>query len=84
VSLSIGDAIKELPPSAKLVFVVLEHEGPLTQQEITEKSRLSARTARYALNQLNDLNVISEDIYFPDARQQLYELTIDNPRKSSR
>jgi transcriptional antiterminator len=82
--MSIDDTIKELPPSAKLVFVVLEHEGPLTQQQITEKSRLSARTARYALNQLNGSNVIREDVYFPDARQHLYELTIDNPRKLSR
>lgn len=64
--------LADLPPSAKLVFVVLEHEGTLTQKRLVEETRLSARTVRYALNQLTEINAISEQISFMDARQTLY------------
>jgi DNA-binding MarR family transcriptional regulator len=65
----------DLPPSAKLVLVVLEHEGTLTQKQLVEKTRLSGRTVRYALNQLTEINAISEQISFMDARQTLYTTT---------
>ncbi|ACV10522.1 ArsR family transcriptional regulator [Halorhabdus utahensis DSM 12940] len=67
--------ITDLPPSAKLVFKVLEYKGPLTQKGIVEESMLSARTVRYALERLEEVDVVSEDVYFADARQNLYELT---------
>jgi len=67
----------DLPPSAKLVFKVLEYNGPLTQKGIVEESMLSARTVRYALERLEDIGVITEDVYFADARQNLYELAED-------
>ena len=62
----------DLPPSAKLVFTVLEHEGPLTQKQTTEKSRLSERTARYALERLKEIDAINEEMNLRDARQMLY------------
>ncbi|MFT4881335.1 MAG: hypothetical protein ACI9HI_001339, partial [Salinirussus sp.] len=37
-----GDGIADLPPSAKLVYKVLEYNGPLTQKGIVEESMLSA------------------------------------------
>lgn len=64
----------DLPPSAKLVFTVLDEEGPLTQQQIAEKTRLSSRTARYALTQLEEISAIEEQISFADARQKIYQL----------
>ena len=67
--------IDDLPPSAKLVFKVLEYKGSLTQKQIVEESMLSARTVRYALERLEAIDVVSEDVYFADARQNLYELT---------
>ena len=70
--------ITDLPPSAKLVFKVLEYKGPLTQKGIVEESMLSARTVRYALERLEEVDVVSEDVYFADARQNLYELTTDD------
>jgi len=70
-----GEGIADLPPSAKLVFKVLEYDGPLTQKGIVEESMLSARTVRYALERLDEVGVIEEDVYFADARQNLYELT---------
>ena len=70
-----GEAIADLPPSAKLVYKVLEYDGPLTQKGIVEESMLSARTVRYALERLDEVGVIEEDVYFADARQNLYKLT---------
>ena len=64
----------DLPPSAKLVFTVLDHEGPLTQKRIVEETRLSARTARYALDRLEHVDVINKKMHFRDARQNLYTL----------
>jgi len=69
------EEIAELPPSAKLVYKVLEYNGPLTQKGIVQESMLSARTVRYALERLDEIGVIEEDVYFADARQNLYELT---------
>ena len=64
----------DLPPSAKLVFMVLEHEGPLTQKRLVEKTRLSARTTRYALDRLEHIDVVNKKMGFRDARQNLYTL----------
>ena len=44
-----GEELSDLPPSAKLVYKVLEYNGPMTQKDIVEESMLSARTVRYAL-----------------------------------
>lgn len=62
----------DLPPSAKLVFTILEHEEPLTQKQIIKESRLSGRTARYALGRLEEIDAINEEMSFIDARQMLY------------
>jgi predicted transcriptional regulator len=70
-----GESIGDLPPSAKLVYKVLEYNGPLTQKGIVEESMLSARTVRYALERLEEVGVVDEDVYFADARQNLYEIT---------
>ncbi len=69
------EQLTDLPPSAKLVFKVLEYNGTLTQKGIVEESMLSARTVRYALERLERVGVVDEDIYFADARQNIYELT---------
>jgi len=69
------EGLDDLPPSAKLVFKVLEYNGPLTQKGIVQESMLSARTVRYALERLEGIDVVDEDVYFADARQKLYKLT---------
>ena len=69
-----GDTLSDLPPSAKLVFKVLEYKGPMTQKDIVGESMLSARTVRYALERLEDIDAVTEDVYFADARQNLYEI----------
>lgn len=70
------ESLEELPPSAKLVYKVLEYKGSLTQKQIVEESMLSARTVRYALERLEDIGIVNEEVYFADARQNLYELAV--------
>lgn len=72
------DTIRDLPPSAKLVLKVLEYNGGLTQKQIVERSRLSQRTVRDALDRLLDAGVVEKDIYIPDARQNIYRLTVED------
>jgi predicted transcriptional regulator len=69
-----AEDISDLPPSAKLVFKVLEYNGPMTQKGIVQESMLSARTVRYALERLEGIDVVKEDVYFADARQNLYQI----------
>ena len=76
-----GEQLSDLPPSAKLVYKVLEYNGPMTQKDIVEESMLSARTVRYALERLEDIDIVTEDVYFADARQNLYE--IETPVEAS-
>lgn len=74
------ETVRDLPPSAKLVLKVLEYNGGLTQKEIVEKSRLSQRTVRDALDRLQEADVVEKDIYIPDARQNLYRLTVEETK----
>lgn len=66
----------DLPPSAKLVYKVLEYDGEMTQSQLVKETRLSARTVRYALDELQSVDAIEKDIYFADARKHLYSLTV--------
>lgn len=70
------DAIRDLPPSAKLVAKTLEYNDRLTQGELAEETLLPQRTVRSALARLEEANVISSEISFMDARKQVYELDI--------
>lgn len=64
--------LREQPPSAKLVFKVLELEPGLTQGDIAERTRLSARTTRHALSLLTDADLVVKEVYVPDARKRVY------------
>lgn len=64
--------IRDLPPSAKLVFKVLEYNPELTQKQIVNETRLSQRTVRDALGRLIDGGIVEKNLYLQDARQNLY------------
>jgi DNA-binding GntR family transcriptional regulator len=68
------DRLRELPPSAKLVAKVLETDAPLSQGQLAEESLLPDRTVRYALNRLEDENLVDSRYSFQDARKQVYFL----------
>ena len=68
------ERLLNLPPSAKLVYKVLEQaDAPLTQSQIREQALLPARTTRDALSKLDDQGLVVEQLYVPDARKRLYD-----------
>lgn len=68
------ERLRELPPSAKLVAKVLESDSPLSQGQLAEESLLPDRTVRYALNRLEDVELVGSRYSFRDARKQVYFL----------
>lgn len=68
------DELRELPPSAKLVATVLDDRAPLSQGNLAEASLLPERTVRYALNRLEEAELIDSRYSFDDARKQVYFL----------
>ncbi len=70
------EAVRDLPPSAKLVAKVLDYNDTLTQSELAEKTLLPPRTVRYALSRLEDAGVVESRFSFSDARKRLYSLTV--------
>lgn len=71
------DAVADLPPSAKLVAKVLEYNGGLTQQQLSDETLLPARTVRYALTRLEEVDVVDSRFSFTDARKRIYTLQIE-------
>jgi len=71
------DAVRELPPSAKLVAKVLEYNDTLTQSQLADETLLPPRTVRYALNRLEEVGVVDSRFSFADARKRIYTLRIE-------
>ncbi len=70
------ERLRELPPSAKLVAKVLETDAPLSQGQLAEESLLPDRTVRYALNRLEECELVGSRYSFKDARKQVYYLNL--------
>lgn len=68
--------VEDLPPSAKLVYLVLqEADGDLTQRDILDRTTLPPRTARDALDDLIEAGVVEKQPNLGgDLRQSLYIL----------
>lgn len=69
------ERLRELPPSAKLVAKVLQTDQPLSQGQLVEQSLLPDRTVRYALNRLEECDLVDSRYSFSDARKQVYFLS---------
>lgn len=69
------DGFADLPPSAKLVYRVLEEEGEATQHQLADETHLPKRTIRYALERLDEIDVLEERPRLTDARQTWYSLS---------
>lgn len=69
------NAVRDLPPSAKLVAKVLEYNGTLTQSQLADETLLPPRTVRYALSRLESVGVVESRFSFADARKRIYSLT---------
>ncbi len=72
--------LRDLPPSAKLVFKVLEYEGALTTREIIAKTNLPARTVSYALKTLINKGLVIKRSHARDARKSVYIVNIINTK----
>lgn len=70
------EPVRELPPSAKLVAKVLDYNDTLTQSELAEETLLPPRTVRYALNRLEEEDVVVSRFSFSDARKRIYALDL--------
>lgn len=68
------ETLRDLPPTARLVYVVLQHEGPLTQSDVVEHSYTCDRTVRDALKDLVDENLITTRASLQDARKTFYDV----------
>jgi DNA-binding MarR family transcriptional regulator len=64
--------VADTPPSAKLVFYVLEKEGPATPSQLACETRLPARTVRSALDTLLEIDLVERRRYVQDARKNVY------------
>ncbi|SFP10661.1 MULTISPECIES: helix-turn-helix transcriptional regulator [Halolamina] len=62
----------DLPPSAKLVHLVLQEHDRMTQSEVTEETQLAGRTVRDALGRLESAGLVTEEICLQDARKRVY------------
>ena len=71
------EVVADLPPSAKLVAKVLEYNNQLTQSQLAEETMLPARTVRYALTRLEEVDAVESRFSFTDARKRVYTLDIE-------
>lgn len=72
---SVGGRLRELPPSAKLVALILHRaDEPLTGQEISDRSLLPKRTTRYALTRLDEHDIVETQRLSANPHQQRYTL----------
>jgi len=82
-SAGLEEKIQNLPPSAKLVAFVLQHNGKLSKQELVEETLLSERTVRLGIEKLQQADVVKAEISMQDARKRLYELAAEPTAEAS-
>jgi len=71
--------LEDLPPSAKLVYYVLDKEGEMTQTELCSETRLPPRTVRHAVEELQEIDALEEGVFLQDARKRLYSAAEPEP-----
>ena len=79
-----GDALprhqlEDAPPSAKFVHWVLDSEGAMTQAQLADETLLPKRTVRAALETLSEDDLVTEEVFLPDARKKVYRATAVSP-----
>ncbi|AZQ15320.1 MULTISPECIES: winged helix-turn-helix domain-containing protein [Halorubrum] len=76
------ERLEPLPPSAKLVYYVLEEEGRYDQTGLAEETRLSTRTVRFAVEKLTDVGLVEEGLCPTDARRSVYAVVPESERST--
>lgn len=63
--------LADLPPACKLIFVVLYHEGPLTAEQVSERTYLNnLSTTRRAIRRLRDQTSLLQVTSDPECSQR--------------
>lgn len=71
--LQVSPTVSNTPPSSKLVWLVLDGDGPLTTGQLRAKTALSHSSLRSALDRLEEVGVI-DTRPAEDARSRVYAL----------
>jgi len=71
------------PPSAKLVYITLVADGPMTQGQLADKTVLPPRTVRSALDRLGRDEFVTSALYIRDARKKLFDITLSETPETS-
>jgi len=71
--------LPRLPKSSKRLIVKLSEKGQMTQKELIEAVGMPAKTVRYALKRLSELNLIVSTPNLQDMRSMFYQLNPDHP-----
>lgn len=74
------EQLREQPPSAKLVAIVLDRHAEMTQTELVEESLLPRRTVHHALQKLEESSLVDSRSSVSDARKRIYSLSVPSIR----
>ncbi|WP_418286285.1 ArsR family transcriptional regulator [Halorubrum sp. DTA46] len=77
------ELLSPLPPSAKLVYYVLDEEGRFDQTGLAEETRLSTRTVRFAVEKLTEVGLVKEGLCPRDARRSVYTPVSESERPAT-
>lgn len=72
MSVQLPQPVKDVPASARLVYAVLDDAGPLTRDEIQERSGAARRTVSNALATLREEDLVAADEHPDDRRRRVY------------
>ncbi|UCH32777.1 MAG: ArsR family transcriptional regulator [Candidatus Bathyarchaeota archaeon] len=64
---------KDLPKSARTVFLALVETGPMKSKDLSEHTALSSRTVRYGLEILRERKLVRRIPDFNDLRSHFYK-----------
>ena len=71
----LAEELLNMPPSSKLLLIILEYEGSMTHKELASKTMLPDRTVRLAMSHLLEKGYVKRKISIRDSRQKIYEIT---------
>lgn len=66
------ECVAAATPSAKLLYIVLCHDGSATQSDLAAETGLDRKTVRRAISLLLDCGAVTETIDPTDARRKRY------------
>jgi len=67
-------SIFALPESSRKVLVALTSSNNITIEQIKEKTGLSERTLRFAVQKLKERGLVSDVVLFSDRRRKVFRL----------